>query len=65
MATLLLLPFVECGNCRSGVFEERMRLAQAPQITPEHAAAIRAFAESDECYRCRGGRLSILQALWH
>jgi hypothetical protein len=51
------LPIIRCPGCRGSVYQERLRHAQAAE-TPEHAAAIIAFAEDDECGKCRRGRLT-------
>lgn len=55
------LPVLPCGFCRGSIFGARMRMAETPGITPEHAAAIRAFALADECNNCRRGRITILK----
>lgn len=60
--TLMLLPLLRCRSCK-GVYEERMRQAKAPGISAEHAALIRAWAESDDCSHCRKGRVSLLDRL--
>jgi hypothetical protein len=60
---LAYLPLVPCPSCRGTVFQERMRLARAPGITPSHAVAIQAFAEADMCRRCERGRLTTFRFL--
>lgn len=61
--TTLLAPFFDCGECRGYIFQERLRQARAPGIAPDHAAAIRSHAYSDECRRCTAGRKSLFHIL--
>jgi len=55
------LPIVPCPSCRGPIYKERMR--QAENAVPEHAAAIREYANSDECRYCRRGRKTFIAYL--
>ena len=56
---LAYLPLVPCGSCRGAAYQERLRIASLPGVTPGKRAAVLSFAESDECGRCRRGRKTI------
>jgi hypothetical protein len=58
---MFVFPAIPCPPCRLA-YEERMRFAALPGVAPEHAAAIRAFAESDlRCWRCQKGRRTLIR----
>lgn len=64
-ASGMLLPLLPAHSSCKALYDERMRHARAPQITPEHAAAIRAWAETDGCEVCGNrGRISIFEVLY-
>ncbi len=51
-AVLSLLPILPThGDCRFA-YRERMRYSEAPQVSPQQRAAIRAWALSDGCRTC-------------
>jgi hypothetical protein len=57
-----LLPILPAHPPCRAVYEERMRYAQEPQVSPEQAEAIRVWARSDVCPRCNGtGKGSVFQ----
>jgi hypothetical protein len=59
------LPIVPYHSVCRQVYEDRMRYSREPQVTPEWAAAIRAWAVTDGCRICdRRGRVSLLQYLY-
>ena len=59
-------PAIPCPRCRGSVYRERLRVASLPNVTAPQAAAILAYAESDQCGRCRGGRQTLfLSWMWH
>jgi len=51
---LSLLPILPAHPPCRALYEERMRYALEPQVGPEQAAAIRAWAKSDVCPKCNG-----------
>lgn len=61
LATLsIAVPVLPCSRGCRPIYEERLRHARQPQVTPEWAAAIRAYAVSDGCRDCRNsGRLTL------
>lgn len=51
------------ASCRD-LYQERIRHSREPQVTPDWAAAIRAYAEKDGCRACGNtGLTSLLQNL--
>jgi hypothetical protein len=57
---LVVLPMVRCPACK-GAHGQRMGYLRLPGIAPDHAAAIRAWAESDRCELCDNrDRVSLL-----
>lgn len=55
-----LMPVIPYHDqCRS-LYEERIRHSREPQVTPEWAASIRSWAETDGCSTCNStGRISL------